>query len=317
MSKVGRNARCPCGSGKKYKGCCGSTSAAAEPARPGAGVKRDSEVAAGIPGMTAYSIARITGDPRFAQDNPQLRALVERGIRESWTIDKVASMSTAQIEDQLRAFGVVHSRRRFVELSSSTSSAWSISEDWLAADPINCRGKEEDFLGLAACELWKRYGIEPASVEMIDDWMQEGYALLERNKGDEACDVWWRVWCALRPRFGSDMTTMNDVFAVFQGTQSVFNWSQDFETSRRSARRPRPCTAEPWWSRRVQLELPIEQSGLRDRRQHLGGVDLTLGSQSVSRRSDSNLVVSPTMYSGSDSNLYCTSTPLPSLSRWS
>src|ERR1019366_2695451 len=107
---------------------------------------------------------------------------------------------------------------------------WSISEVWLATDRITCRGKEEDFFGLAACELWKRCLPGRPSTEMIDEWMQEGYVLSEQRKGAEAWDIWWKVWCLLRPRFLPSMSTMNSTGPVFNGLQSVFNWSQNFET---------------------------------------------------------------------------------------
>jgi hypothetical protein len=64
---------------------------------------------------------------------------------------------------------------------------------------------------------------------MIDDWMQEGYAMEEDQRGDEACEIWWKVWRVLLPRFAPEMRTMQSADAVFLGTQSIFNWCQDFE----------------------------------------------------------------------------------------
>jgi len=66
-------------------------------------------------------------------------------------------------------------------------------------------------------------------MEMLDDWMQEGYGLVEQDKEPEVCSMWWKVWRSLLPRFTPEMRTMHAVEEVFSGYQSVFNWSQDFE----------------------------------------------------------------------------------------
>jgi len=154
---------------------------------------------------------------------------MEHGLREWWTTKKVAAMTTEAIEEHLAAFGVKHTRERFVKLASDRDSAWTISEAWRKDDSVKCTEKEEDFLGLAACELWKRLVPAPPSMEMIDDWMQEGYDLVEQGRKPEACSTWWRVWSALLPRFTPEMHTMRAVEDAFNGYQSVFNWSQDFE----------------------------------------------------------------------------------------
>ena len=201
------------------------------------GVAPDAQVASstgkgfrpGPLGLTPYTIARISEDPRSAGGDRRLRRVIEIGLRRNWTIKKVAAMTTEAIETQLRRYAVAHSRERFLTLAEGRASAWSVSEVWLAHDPITCHGKEEDFLGLAACELWKRYLPDRPSIEMIDDWMQEGYFHIEGKRTADACDVWWRVWTTLRPRFTPAMVTMNGTAPIFRGFQSIFNWSQDFE----------------------------------------------------------------------------------------
>ena len=257
MAKPKRNDPCPCGSGRKYKKCClpkdeaspapTTSHAAVHDPTANTGVSEglgdfvrdtgeglsDRLVSELLRGkgirMTPYTVARISEDPRSAGPSPQARRIMERGIRERWTTKKLAAMTTETIEAQLAAFGVKHSRERFVMLASGRNSAWTIAEDWLKDDSVKCSGKEEDFLGLAACELWKRLMPDRPSMEMLDDWMQEGYGLVEQNKQPDACGLWWKVWRALLPRFTPEMRTMHAVEEVFGGYQSVFNWSQDFE----------------------------------------------------------------------------------------
>lgn len=257
MAKPRRNDPCPCGSGRKYKKCCLSKDEAAHTTTTGHSAVHDptaaTQVSEGLRdfardmggglsarsvsellwtkgiSMTPYTVARISEDPRSAGESPHLRRLMERGIREQWTRKKVAAMTTEAIEAQLAAFGVEHSRERFVRLASKRNSAWTLSEAWRKDDSVRCTEKEEDFLGLAACELWKRLVTDPPSMEMLDDWMQEGYGLVEQDKEPDACSMWWKVWRSLLPRLTPEMRTMHSVEEAFSGYQSIFNWSQDFE----------------------------------------------------------------------------------------
>lgn len=137
-------------------------------------------------------------------------------------------MTTDAIEEKLRNLGVRHTRERFIELAEGRESAWSIGQSWLETAPVR-RNDDVDFLGLAACELWKRLLPRRPSVEMIDDWMQEGYEHDAAGRRAEATRIWWKVWQTLRSRFSPVIRTMDAARAVFSGTQVIFNWCQDFE----------------------------------------------------------------------------------------
>jgi hypothetical protein len=235
MATIGRNEPCSCGSGLKHKKCClekiTPAAATTHPApRSNSELAKALDLPSGMQQFTAYAIAKMTEDPLSAGDNEQLRRLIQKGLRERWTIKKVAAMSTDAIEAQLTAYGVAHSAVRFMSLAEGRTSAWSISDSWLEYDAVTCRGSDQDFLGFAACELWKRYLPERPSIEVLDDWMQDGYTLVEQRRAPEACDLWLKLWDALRPRFSPSMTTMSATEPVFRGVQSVFNWSQDFES---------------------------------------------------------------------------------------
>jgi hypothetical protein len=160
---------------------------------------------------------------------------MERHMAEGWTIRKIASMTTPKIEAQLHAYGVKHSRERFLSLAAQTWSAWTVAERWQESDPVRLKDKDSDFLGLAACELWKRFLPEHPSMEMLDDWMQEGYQMLQDSRRIDACERWWNVWHTLQPRFSPEMQRMDDTATLFDGLQSLYNWAQDFETELGSA----------------------------------------------------------------------------------
>ena len=234
--KIGRNAPCPCGSGKKYKKCCLSkdqeenrASQPITPIDPSHGVPDGQGLEGGLP-IHPYAIAKISEDPaNLALLDKRTRRARERHLRENWTLAKVAAMSTEAIKRQLEDYGVPFSTERFLNRAASRYSAWSISDTWIEENTVTCKGKEHDFLGLAACELWKRLLSGRPSMEMLDDWMQEGYTLSESHREAESCDIWWKTWQVLHERFTPEMTTTHATEPVFQGLQSLFNWSQDFE----------------------------------------------------------------------------------------
>ena len=246
--KVGRNQPCPCRSGKKYKKCCLERDnkaesqslrsvrgeAAGKPTwHPGIHTdiaRRVDAHGGGVAGLTPYTVARIAEDPRWdAYVGPAIRRAKGRFARSYWTFAKVAAMTTEAIEEQLGRFGVDYSREGFRELAASRVSAWPISEVWEQSSGCRCKGMEVDFLGLAACELWRRLIPDRPSMEMLDDWMQQGYDLGDKGKVGEACGTWWKVWQVLLDRFTPEMTSVEDVDQVFSGRQSVYNWCRDFE----------------------------------------------------------------------------------------
>ena len=146
-----------------------------------------------------------------------------------WTPGRVATLETKEILARLRKLGIDPSREAYLEQARNRTCAWDISELW--HEKIGARllpRPEKDFLGAAACELWKRYCPERPSVEMLDDWMQEGYSLMMDGQEAQACDRWSTVWEIIGSRFGSEMRTCDRAAVVFDETQGLYNWVQDF-----------------------------------------------------------------------------------------
>jgi len=234
--KVGRNEPCPCGSGKKYKKCCAlrptelsiATPPAFEPAADGRSSSELVDRYSQDLGLTPYAVARMIERPDILDHVPPAqRADVERGIRDSWTIGRVDAMTTDAIVAQLDAYGIVFDEEAFRAAAASRWSAWTIGDEWRASG-ATCRGKQEDFLGLAACTLWKRLMSERPSVELLDDWMQQGYDLVEAKRPVEAAELWWRFWQTLRARFTPAMRDERSTEVVFRGYQFLSNWTNDF-----------------------------------------------------------------------------------------
>lgn len=228
MDKMGRNEPCPCGSGKKYKKCCLGQEApppvGAERARTPVTSPTDARPAP-LAGMTPYVITKLFEDSDlFAQ----MQRLEPEKARDFWTPRKVAALSTEDLLAQLRPLAVDASREAYLALAEGQTSAWAISEHWRVAIAGQLSRHADDFLGLAACELWKRYCPERPSLEMLDDRMQEGYRLAHEGQGARACEIWRDVWRTIRSRLRPEMSTTRQAAVVFDGSQCLFNWVQDF-----------------------------------------------------------------------------------------
>ncbi len=228
MEKAGRNDPCPCGSGKKYKKCCLGPEAggAVEAPRSGDTFSPAADLA-GL-GIHPYAFVRMATEPS-AQTLSRLSKREIAALREKWSIAKMARLSTDEIVSRLAASGIDASRVVFLGRTDGRISAWGIGSDWVKCLERAPVMHEEDFICLAACELWKRYSPERPSLEMLDDWVAEGYDHVNARQEAKAIDVWLRVWEHVRDRLPPGTTTFDGADAVFKCTQCFNNWIQDFE----------------------------------------------------------------------------------------
>ncbi len=174
-----------------------------------------------------YAIVKMVTNP-----SPDLLSRLSKrdvaALKDKWSIAKVASFETREIVWRLEQLGIDAHQPTFVGLTAGRSSAWSIGKAWVEGMSSPLDQDEDDFICLAACELWKRYCPERPSMEMVDDWVTEGYDLSEAGKEDEAADVWWRAWAHVRSTLQPHMTTLEAADPVFKVSQFFGNWIQDF-----------------------------------------------------------------------------------------
>lgn len=232
MAKIGRNDPCPCGSGKKYKKCCLALDEVR--GREEISLKGATEVlarssgssATSGPHMSPYTLAKFVEESdsfaKMKRNDPARAALI-------WTPSRMAALETSEIVKHLQDLGIDAAHGAFVALAGGKTSAWDVSELWhqkLSKPPSK---HEDDFLLLAAVELWKRYLADRPSQEMLDDWMQDGYKLVTEDRSEEALDCWQKVWDIIRSRLSPEMRNCGAASVVFDGTQMLYNWLQDFE----------------------------------------------------------------------------------------
>jgi hypothetical protein len=234
METIGRNVPCPCGSGKKYKKCClqkemPSTHATPVAERTEVFEEPEETVDSGLH-FHPYALAKILESP--SRDLLSSMSKRERArLQDRWSIAKVARLKTEEIVNNLSAIGIDASARSYLPLTTGRFSAWSIAEYWLEGVSFLNEKDDEDFICLAACELWKRYNPGWPSNEMIDDWITEGY----EQSGSQACDLWIQAWNAIRPRFKPQMTDFSSADSVFRISQYFGNWIQDFTLALKDA----------------------------------------------------------------------------------
>jgi len=244
--KIGRNDPCPCGSGKKYKKCClgkdipyNDSHKEDKEIMPIDNIDQTTEMEKDIPleyneevsqaplNLHPYTIARMV-DPPLDDVIKELSKQELQRLLERWTISKIAALTTEEICSRLLQLGIDPSKEAFLSLSVDTFSAWDIGNKWMRLMDRSQGDIHDDFVCLSACELWKRYIPERPSMEMLDDWMQEGYNYFKDHPPNRTVELWTRVWDTLRPRFTPRMRKCNDTISVFNGTQCLFNWHSDF-----------------------------------------------------------------------------------------
>lgn len=222
---VGRNDKCPCGSGLKYKKCCLQKESAVpqvSTSSQGRNQDRSSSQFGGI-NLRAYTIAK------FAEDETVLRKLNKAGTnRFIWTPKKVRALSTEEIIKKIESVGIFFNEPAFLAECKKHKVAWHVSDLWMKDVGQNVNAEMDDFLGLAACILWERLNAPHVSYEMLDDMMQEGYRINDEDE-KSACDVWWKVWSIYKDLIIHRPMSIKEIDAKFNGTQSLFNWCQDFK----------------------------------------------------------------------------------------
>ena len=224
--KPGRNDPCPCGSGQKYKKCCLAKDE--ETARETARTAADEVPADEAPLFdgSAYALVKIMADPSPGVLR-ELSGAERRRLAQRWSPAKLAKLTDTDLLGRLQRLGVHTSREAFLAVAATGWSAWSVGEEWLEHLPVELNGMDEDFVCLAACELWKRHCPDRPSIEMLDDQIDAGRRLWD-DEGDapRAAKVWLAVWDVLRLRFTTDMRRCDDTRPVFLGGEDLYDWTQ-------------------------------------------------------------------------------------------
>ena len=224
MFKIGRNEPCLCGSGKKYKKCCLGVDDAPESIM----AEVEAPLSDYSQSVHPYNIARMGADSIEMNPLGIANTQITR-LSDMWSMSKLEVLSTEDIMLQLAKLGINAEKRLFILYAEGEHSAWNIGKRWVSDSECCITDQDEDFVSVAACELWKRYLPERPSIEMVDDWVNEGYALDDDGKQVEAYECWQRVWVHMLAVFTPEMTTYDSVDSVFKLGPFFLNWIHDYE----------------------------------------------------------------------------------------
>ena len=259
--KPGRNDPCPCGSGKKHKKCClnnasppnASTSPehdttfeprflSTAPSYYTAAALEEASKKGGMVEMHPYARLKWLGDPRRSLPTRQGRLPRSRA---TWFPDTLAALSSEEIERRLELLGARCDRAFLTAKATPLGSAWSLARSCFD-DAQTTTEADLEFIGLAVCELWRRHCPERPSIEMVDDWICEGYAYVSARKMEPASIAWWKVWEAIRPALdGQDLDLSSVGDRLFpRMSQCLANWGVDFRMELANAAVDDPRLAE-------------------------------------------------------------------------
>ncbi|MDJ0835598.1 MAG: hypothetical protein QNK37_03720 [Acidobacteriota bacterium] len=153
----------------------------------------------------------------------------EKGLSDVllWYPDAVREMSTRSVIEQLQRLGVDFHEEAFISACQSHDSAWDIGKDWVKAAPSgSLTNRDKDFVALAACILWERLSAEKPSVEMLSDWVSDGF--MEEDPED-SLEPWKRVWDAVHSHgLFADQTRIEDCKGLF-GFYKPHAWVEELD----------------------------------------------------------------------------------------
>lgn len=230
--KIGRNAPCPCGSGKKYKQCCSGKVTTVNRTTP----KYEKE--------SVNQLATMRYEQRF-QEYPENLAKISEELQKycndksidfrdfilnSWNQKKLREMSTLEIIEKLKSLNVNFDIEQFKKQVVNYISAIQLSEDHYYSQNYQAKGQEEDFIWLAIIELWNRIAPEKYNMEMIDDFMQEGYEEIDNQDYRNGIEKWEKAWHIIKSIVPSNIKSVSEADKFIPVlTQLIYIWCQDFE----------------------------------------------------------------------------------------
>ncbi|MEW6744672.1 MAG: SEC-C metal-binding domain-containing protein [Planctomycetota bacterium] len=176
----------------------------------------------------SLSAANRMIEEKVATDEASRRTLEKSG---RLVLSQVRKLSTDELQAELGRLGVTLDPTSFEQETRRFLSAEQMALAIEEQAKTRLSNRDSDMLWCVLTVLWERWQTERPSLERIDDLMQEGYELEDTNNDEAgACRIWAEVWRhVLRVMDEAKITTIEAFDELFGGSQSVFNWVQDYE----------------------------------------------------------------------------------------
>jgi len=174
----------------------------------------------------SFSAINRMVEEKIATDEAYRNAMSRKG---KITLATGRALSDEALLGKLAAMGLSMDREEFLRRTRSCLSAQEMAETVYNDPPRQLSTEEMDWVWIAFTCLWERWSPERLSFEMLDDRMQEGYKAQARGDEEAACRLWmetWNgVWAVVEARH---LLSVGEFDGLFCGTNSLFNWVQDF-----------------------------------------------------------------------------------------
>ncbi len=146
------------------------------------------------------------------------------------TYKDVNPMTTSQIFSRLQALGVAVDEPQFLAGVDQFNSAQALSESWFENHRVTAKGKDDDFLWLAAWVLWERLAPpDRLCMETIDELIHQGGKLSDQGDSRAACDIWLKAWNGLLHWITPGVTTADELEEMVGSDYFLMNYYQDLE----------------------------------------------------------------------------------------
>jgi tetratricopeptide (TPR) repeat protein len=210
---------CPCGSGKRYKDCCLKKTKEINDHFREEIVEKGKEPEIEIPEDIELDFNNL--------DRETLLKKINQYFEELWDSTKVARLSIEEIVDKLKSMNVHFDKEQFLTQSAGYISACQLAEDHYYTQDWKGK-KDEDFIWLAICELWKRFNSHNPSLEMIDDAICDGYDAFNAQEYESAYSEWKEIWNMIKQIIPSTVTDAANVIDIKSFYYDFLYWTVDY-----------------------------------------------------------------------------------------
>ncbi len=181
-------------------------------------------------------------EKRAAEDE-ETRRLVKRNGK--CTLADGRILSDELLLEKLKSLGVTKASRDWLDrFSRECPSAQVLATAITKHSGLEIPDNQVDWVWISLVCLWERWFPDRPNFEMLDDRMQQGYDAYDRKDRLETAQLWLQAWRDIQYLMQTfDIPTIEEFDECFGGTQSVFNWVQDFSSGLHWAARANPSLA--------------------------------------------------------------------------
>ncbi len=191
--------------------------------------------------ISYISMNRIL-EKRAAEDE-EIGKLIKRNGK--CTLSDGRALSDEALLEKLHSLGIEEANRSWLDQASqSFPSAQALAKAITERSDVEIPDDQADWVWISLVCLWERWFPDHSNFEMLDDRMQEGYDAYKRKEPLETSRLWLQAWHDVQNLMQTFEIESIDRFDIlFGGSQSVFNWVQDFSDALNWAAHTNPSLA--------------------------------------------------------------------------